>query len=234
MPPRWLEAPRPARIADLLTVALLAALVAVQTLGDGQAIVVDARVPAVARRRGTAAAARAVPRRRRSPRRSSRRCCGCGLGGVTPADSARAGRLAGCAPRLCPRRAPGSWPSSSAPSTGSPARSRTRTCSAGSRSVSCSPIIGSAALLVAVRLLTSDRWAALATGLGMMIATLVFSGRGPGGSVIVPAERTRRSVWTIARADPRGDRGRVADRRARGRRRAPTPWHRRRRIRLIP
>lgn len=47
VPPKVLEAPRPARIADLLTVALLAALVAVQTLGDGQAIVVDARVPAV-------------------------------------------------------------------------------------------------------------------------------------------------------------------------------------------
>ncbi len=47
VPPRVLEAPRPARIADLLTVALLAALVAVQTLGVGQAIVVDARVPAV-------------------------------------------------------------------------------------------------------------------------------------------------------------------------------------------
>ena len=47
VPPRWLEAPRPARIADLLTVALLAALVAVQTLGEGQAIVVDARIPAV-------------------------------------------------------------------------------------------------------------------------------------------------------------------------------------------
>lgn len=47
IPTRWLEAPRPARISDLLTVALLAALVAVQTLGDGQAVVVDARVPAV-------------------------------------------------------------------------------------------------------------------------------------------------------------------------------------------
>jgi len=47
VPPRWLEAPRPARIADLLTVALLAALVAVQTLGAAQAVVVDARVPAV-------------------------------------------------------------------------------------------------------------------------------------------------------------------------------------------
>lgn len=47
VPPRVLEAPRPARISDLLTVALLAALVAVQSLGDGQAITVDARVPAL-------------------------------------------------------------------------------------------------------------------------------------------------------------------------------------------
>lgn len=47
VPARWVEAPRPARIADLLTVALLAALVAVQTLGDGQAVLVDARVPAI-------------------------------------------------------------------------------------------------------------------------------------------------------------------------------------------
>lgn len=47
IPAKWVEAPTPLRIADLLTVALLAALVAVQTLGVGQAIVVDARVPAV-------------------------------------------------------------------------------------------------------------------------------------------------------------------------------------------
>ncbi|GAA5028683.1 AzlD domain-containing protein [Microbacterium fluvii] len=47
VPQRWLEAERPARTADLLTVALLSALVAVQTLGVGQAVVVDARVPAV-------------------------------------------------------------------------------------------------------------------------------------------------------------------------------------------
>jgi hypothetical protein len=47
VPPRWLDAPRPSRIADLLTVALLAALVAVQTFGAGQAIVVDARLPAI-------------------------------------------------------------------------------------------------------------------------------------------------------------------------------------------
>lgn len=47
VPPKALEAPRTARISDLLTVALLAALVAVQTLGEGQAITVDARVPAL-------------------------------------------------------------------------------------------------------------------------------------------------------------------------------------------
>ena len=47
VPAGFLERERPARIADLLTVALLAALVAVQTLGAGQAVVVDARVPAV-------------------------------------------------------------------------------------------------------------------------------------------------------------------------------------------
>lgn len=47
LPAHWLEAPRPARIADLLTVALLAALVAVQTAGAGSAIVIDARLLAV-------------------------------------------------------------------------------------------------------------------------------------------------------------------------------------------
>lgn len=47
IPPKALEAPRPARVADLLTVALLAALVAVQALGVGQEVVIDARVPAL-------------------------------------------------------------------------------------------------------------------------------------------------------------------------------------------
>ncbi|MCI2958744.1 AzlD domain-containing protein [Agromyces atrinae] len=47
VPPKLLERERPARIADLLTVALLAALIAVQTLGVGQSIEVDARVPAL-------------------------------------------------------------------------------------------------------------------------------------------------------------------------------------------
>ncbi|HEY9306753.1 MAG TPA: DUF6113 family protein [Microbacterium sp.] len=58
-------------------------------------------------------------------------------------------------------------------------------------------VIGSAALLLAVRLLTSDRWATLATGGGMMISTLVFSGSGPGGSVVVP-QTGLAVVWTFA------------------------------------
>lgn len=64
-------------------------------------------------------------------------------------------------------------------------------------------IIGSVALLIAVRLLTGDRWATLATGAGLLIATLVFSGRGPGGSVIVPEKDPGAFIdlgtaWTIA------------------------------------
>jgi hypothetical protein len=47
VPAGFLERERPARIADLLTVALLAALIAVQTLGDGRGLTVDARVPAL-------------------------------------------------------------------------------------------------------------------------------------------------------------------------------------------
>ena len=58
-------------------------------------------------------------------------------------------------------------------------------------------LIGCAALLAAVRLLTADRWATLATGFGMMTATLVFSQRGPGGSVIVP-DTPLATVWTLA------------------------------------
>jgi hypothetical protein len=47
VPPALLARPAAARTADLLTVALLAALIAVQTLGHGSSIVVDARIPAV-------------------------------------------------------------------------------------------------------------------------------------------------------------------------------------------
>lgn len=47
IPQRMLEKPRFTRVTNLLTVAMLAALVAVQTLGNGQAITFDARIPAV-------------------------------------------------------------------------------------------------------------------------------------------------------------------------------------------
>ncbi|MCU1412431.1 MAG: branched-chain amino acid transport [Rhodoglobus sp.] len=47
VPPALVEKPTPARVANLLTVALLAALIVVQTVGGGQGIVLDARVPAL-------------------------------------------------------------------------------------------------------------------------------------------------------------------------------------------
>jgi hypothetical protein len=47
VPPTLLEKPVPARIANLMTVALLAGLIVVQTLASGTRIVVDARVPAI-------------------------------------------------------------------------------------------------------------------------------------------------------------------------------------------
>jgi hypothetical protein len=47
-PHEWLDRPRVARIAAMVTVSLLSALVAVQTFGRGQGLTVDARVPALA------------------------------------------------------------------------------------------------------------------------------------------------------------------------------------------
>jgi hypothetical protein len=47
VPESILERPTPSRVANLLTVALLSALVAVQTLGVGTHVVLDARVPAI-------------------------------------------------------------------------------------------------------------------------------------------------------------------------------------------
>lgn len=46
--------------------------------------------------------------------------------------------------------------------------------------------VACAALLVAVRTLTHDRGAAVATAIGMIAMLLIVSGPGPGGSVIVP------------------------------------------------
>ncbi|SDS51728.1 AzlD domain-containing protein [Agrococcus carbonis] len=47
VPPRLFERPRPRRTLELLTVSLLAGLVAVQTLGGDGGLVLDARIPAV-------------------------------------------------------------------------------------------------------------------------------------------------------------------------------------------
>ena len=47
VPATVLERPIPSRIANLMTVALLAALISVQTLAGGQALEIDARIPAV-------------------------------------------------------------------------------------------------------------------------------------------------------------------------------------------
>ncbi|MFV0524195.1 MAG: AzlD domain-containing protein [Acidimicrobiales bacterium] len=48
VPRRILEQPRVAEASALITVAVLAALVAVQTVADGRHLAVDARLPAVA------------------------------------------------------------------------------------------------------------------------------------------------------------------------------------------
>jgi hypothetical protein len=47
VPPSFMERPTPSRVAALLTVALLSALVVTQTLERDHQIVLDARVPAV-------------------------------------------------------------------------------------------------------------------------------------------------------------------------------------------
>jgi hypothetical protein len=48
VPPSFMERPAPSRVANLLTVALLSALVVTQTLEREHQLVLDARVPAVA------------------------------------------------------------------------------------------------------------------------------------------------------------------------------------------
>ncbi|KQV24896.1 MULTISPECIES: AzlD domain-containing protein [unclassified Microcella] len=48
VPEQVLQTPTAARTANLVTVALLSALIVVQTIGSGQGILIDARVPAIA------------------------------------------------------------------------------------------------------------------------------------------------------------------------------------------
>jgi len=47
LPEHWLAEPRVARAAALVTVALLSALVAIQTFASGRSLTVDARLPAI-------------------------------------------------------------------------------------------------------------------------------------------------------------------------------------------
>lgn len=68
-------------------------------------------------------------------------------------------------------------------------------------------VVGVTALLIAMRALTGDRWVALAGGVGALAATVMFSGPGPGGSIIVPGGSLDRLggvslgvVWGIALA----------------------------------
>ncbi|ACZ30257.1 branched-chain amino acid transport [Xylanimonas cellulosilytica DSM 15894] len=48
LPEHWLAHPRVTRLTALVTVGLLTSLTAVQTVADGQQVVVDARLPALA------------------------------------------------------------------------------------------------------------------------------------------------------------------------------------------
>ncbi len=54
--------------------------------------------------------------------------------------------------------------------------------------------IACGAILVAVRTLTHDRGAAIATGAGMLGLLFVISQRGPGGSVVVP-DALNGQIW---------------------------------------
>jgi branched-subunit amino acid transport protein len=56
VPPRWLEGERFQRVAMLVPIALLAALIATQTFGDGKALTVDARAAGLAVAGGAVAA----------------------------------------------------------------------------------------------------------------------------------------------------------------------------------
>ncbi|MDQ1128175.1 DUF6113 family protein [Microbacterium sp. SORGH_AS_0888] len=60
-------------------------------------------------------------------------------------------------------------------------------------------VVGAAALVFALRALTHDRWAALASGLGMMIATWVLSLTSEGGSkLFVASHEVTVNIWMVA------------------------------------
>jgi hypothetical protein len=55
-------------------------------------------------------------------------------------------------------------------------------------------VVGTGALLVALRTLTGDRWTALAGGLGLLATMIVFTHVGPGGSAVI-APPTPETGW---------------------------------------
>lgn len=56
--------------------------------------------------------------------------------------------------------------------------------------------VGCAALLVGIRIVAEDRIAAAAAGAGMLLTLVLFSGVGPGGSVVVP-DSVLGMVWSL-------------------------------------
>ncbi len=58
-------------------------------------------------------------------------------------------------------------------------------------------LIGSSALILAIRLL-SDRGSTLAAAVGLVLAIVVLSGNGTGGSVIAPADDLKVWVWALS------------------------------------
>jgi hypothetical protein len=63
-------------------------------------------------------------------------------------------------------------------------------------------VVGTGALLLALRLLTGDRWTALAGGAGVLLTMVLFSQVGPGGSAIVAAQSSATEwvplAWTVS------------------------------------
>ncbi|MBO3662306.1 histidinol dehydrogenase [Microbacterium stercoris] len=58
-------------------------------------------------------------------------------------------------------------------------------------------LVGCAALLLGLRLLIAGRLPTWAAGLGMLAAVLIFSGKGPGGSVVVPQAAEGAVPWGL-------------------------------------
>lgn len=58
-------------------------------------------------------------------------------------------------------------------------------------------IIGASALILAVRLI-SDRGSTVAAAAGLVLAIVILSGNGSGGSVIAPADDPRVWIWVLA------------------------------------